>query len=132
MRGDQYHPPVLDAGLELDKPEGLGGEALMEAGDGAHLHLQEDHRQLRGACFAGQGPEHAIGAAAGGFEFWGREADLTVEFERCGLIGATSSGWPLAPCWSPRLKGLVAVCGHDSGQRFRSPAGCDGAGGGSS
>jgi hypothetical protein len=32
--------------MELQEAEGLGGQSVMEARVGAHLHLQEHHRQL--------------------------------------------------------------------------------------
>jgi hypothetical protein len=41
-----HHPPVLDAGMELQEVEGLGRQAVVRAGVGAHLHLQDHHRQL--------------------------------------------------------------------------------------
>ena len=46
VRRDHHHPPVLDAWVELQEAVGLGRKAVMEADVGAHLHLQEHHRQL--------------------------------------------------------------------------------------
>jgi hypothetical protein len=37
---------VLDAGVELQEAIGLGRQAVVEADIGAHLDLQEHHRQL--------------------------------------------------------------------------------------
>jgi hypothetical protein len=37
---------VLDVAVELQEAAGLGCQAVVEAGVGAHLHLQEHHRQL--------------------------------------------------------------------------------------
>jgi hypothetical protein len=46
VRRDHHHPPVLDAGGKLQEAEGLGRQAVVKAGVGAHLHLQAHHRQL--------------------------------------------------------------------------------------
>ena len=46
VRRDHHPPPVLDAGVELQEAIGLGRQAVMKAGVGAHLYLQEHHRQL--------------------------------------------------------------------------------------
>jgi hypothetical protein len=43
---DHHHTPVLDAGVELQEAVGLGRKAMVQAGVGTHLHLQEHHRQL--------------------------------------------------------------------------------------
>ena len=48
VRRDHHHPPVLNGRMELQEAEGLGREAVVEAGIGPHLHLQQHHRQLRG------------------------------------------------------------------------------------
>jgi urease beta subunit len=78
---------VLDAGVELQEAVGLGRQAVVEAGVGAHLHLQEHHRQLCGARLASQGPEHAIKPMAARFEFRRREAVLHIQLRGHGAAG---------------------------------------------
>jgi hypothetical protein len=46
VRRDHHHPPVLDAGVELQEAVGLGRQAVVEADVCSHLHLQKHHRQL--------------------------------------------------------------------------------------
>jgi hypothetical protein len=46
VRRDHHHPPVLDAGVELQEAVGLGRQAVLEADVCSHLHLQKHHRQV--------------------------------------------------------------------------------------
>jgi hypothetical protein len=83
-----HHPQVPHLGVELQEAQGLGPQAVLEAGVALHLQLQLHYRAPRRSGQAPLRPEHAIEAVIHGFEFHRFKAVELV----AGGIGAQAGG----------------------------------------